>query len=125
MGSFMGPRAAGTAATGVAFDRAARRQPSRRSPPLRADIDTTPAMPHPPRPGRHVFPSLPRRPIRLVLDGVTHLPNIGTLFRLCDAFRVERLYVCGVELELHKRRLTRAAAGTLGWVPWEPRANAT
>lgn len=90
-----------------------------------SDIDTTPAMPHPPRPDRHVFPTLPRRPIRLVLDGVTHLPNIGTLFRLGDAFRVERLYVCGFELELHKRRLTRAAAGTLGWVPWEPRANAT
>jgi len=82
------------------------------------------AMPHPPRPDRQIFPSLPRRPIRLVLDGVTHLPNIGTLFRLCDAFRVERLYVCGFEFELHKRRLTRAAAGTLGWVPWEPRADA-
>jgi tRNA G18 (ribose-2'-O)-methylase SpoU len=82
-------------------------------------------MPLPPRPDRHVFPSLPRRPIRLVLDGVTHLPNIGTLFRLCDAFRVERLYVCGFEFELHKRRLTRAAAGTLAWVPWEPRALAT
>ena len=82
-------------------------------------------MPHPPRPDRHVFPSLPRRPIRLVLDGVTHLPNIGTIFRLCDAFRLERLYVCGFAFELHKRRLTRAAAGTLGWVPWEPRAHAS
>jgi len=83
------------------------------------------AMPLAPRPDRHVFPTLPRRPIRLVLDGVTHLPNIGTLFRLCDAFRIERLYVCGFALELHKRRLTRAAAGTLAWVPWEPRANAS
>ncbi|GEM_PF-337817 len=83
------------------------------------------AMSRPPRPDRNAFPTLPRRPIRLVLDGVTHLPNIGTLFRLCDAFRIERLYVCGFDLELHKRRLTRAAAGTLGWVPWEPRATAT
>ncbi|MDX2055668.1 MAG: TrmH family RNA methyltransferase [Polyangiaceae bacterium] len=82
-------------------------------------------MPRAPRPDRREFPSLPRRPIRLVLDGVTHLPNIGTLFRLCDAFRVERLYVCGFDLALHKRRLTRAASGTLGWVPWEPRATAT
>ncbi len=77
-----------------------------------------------PRPGRHEFPALPRRPIRVVLDGVTHLPNIGTIFRLCDAFRVERLYVCGFELVLHKRKLTRAATGTLAWVPWEPRADA-
>jgi tRNA G18 (ribose-2'-O)-methylase SpoU len=55
----------------------------------------------------------------VVLDGVRHLPNIGTMFRLCDAFRVERLYVCGFELQPHKRRLVTAAAGTLSWVPWE------
>jgi tRNA G18 (ribose-2'-O)-methylase SpoU len=81
-------------------------------------------MPLPSRADRSVFPTLPRRPIRVVLDGVTQLPNIGTMFRLCDAFRVERLYVCGFELVLHKRKLTKAAAGTLGWVPWESRASA-
>lgn len=72
----------------------------------------------PTRPDRHVFPTLARRPIRVVLDGVTHLPNIGTMFRLCDAFRVERLYICGLHLELHKRKLVRAASGTIPWVPW-------
>src|SRR4051812_20646334 len=74
---------------------------------------------HPARPDRREFPTLPRRPIRVVLDGVKHLPNIGTMFRLCDAFRVERLYVCGVDLQPHKRKLVTAAAGTLAWVPWE------
>lgn len=67
---------------------------------------------------------LPRRPIRMVLDGVSYLPNIGTMFRLCDAFRVERLYVCGFDLKPHKRRLLTAAAGTVGWVPWESRIDA-
>jgi tRNA G18 (ribose-2'-O)-methylase SpoU len=76
------------------------------------------------RPDRRDFPTLPRRPIRVVLDGVDHLPNIGTMFRLCDAFRVERLYVCGFDLQTHKRRLVKAAAGTLPWVPWEGRDNA-
>lgn len=71
------------------------------------------------RPDRHEFPTLSRRPIRVVLDGVRRLPNIGTVFRLCDAFRVERLYVCGVDLQPHKRSLVTAAAGTLEWVPWE------
>jgi tRNA G18 (ribose-2'-O)-methylase SpoU len=81
-------------------------------------------MPRPTRPDRLLFPTLPRRPIRVVLDGVTHLPNIGTIFRLCDAFRVERLYICGFDLQVHKRKLTKAATGTLAWVPWEPRADA-
>ena len=76
-------------------------------------------MPLPPRPDRRLFPTLPRRPIRVVLDGVTHLPNIGTMFRLCDAFRVERLYVCGAEVEPHRRKLSKPAAGTIGWVPFE------
>ena len=43
----------------------------------------------PARPDRREFPSLARRPIRVLLDGVDYLPNIGTMFRLCDAFRVE------------------------------------
>lgn len=81
-------------------------------------------MPPRPRPDRHDFPTLKRRPLRVVLDRVTRLPNIGTMFRLCDAFRVERLYVCGKDLVLHKRKLVTAAAGTLSWVPWEACASA-
>src|SRR3954463_9294714 len=81
-------------------------------------------MPLRPRPDRHEFPALPRRPIRVVLDGVDHMANIGTMFRLCDAFRVERLYICGFELIPRKRKLVKAAAGTLAWVPWEVREHA-
>lgn len=61
----------------------------------------------------------------MLLDGVYYLPNIGTIFRLCDAFRVERLYVCGIDLQPHKRKLVKAAAGTLPWVPWECSASAS
>ncbi len=59
-----------------------------------------------------------------MLDGVRRLANIGTMFRLCDAFRVERLYVCGFDLVPHKRKLVTAATGTLGWVPFETREDA-
>jgi tRNA G18 (ribose-2'-O)-methylase SpoU len=81
-------------------------------------------MPLHPRPDRHDFPTLPRRPLRIVLDGVSRLANIGTMFRLCDAFRVERLYICGFDLVPHKRKLLKAAAGTIGWVPFEAREDA-
>lgn len=81
-------------------------------------------MPLRARPDRLAFPTLPRRPVRVVLDGVSRLPNIGTMFRLCDCFRVERLYVCGFDLQPHKRKLVTAAAGTLSWVPWEASADA-
>jgi len=68
---------------------------------------------------RDRFPLLPRRPITVVLDGIRQNYNIGAIFRLCDAFRVERLIVCGKPVELRKRKLVQAAQGTQRWVPWE------
>jgi tRNA G18 (ribose-2'-O)-methylase SpoU len=55
----------------------------------------------------------------VVLDGVRQNYNLGAIFRLCDAFLVERLVVCGVPVVLHKQKLVQAAAGTQRWVPWE------
>jgi len=38
---------------------------------------------------RDEFLARPRRPITVVLDGVTQNYNIGAIFRLCDAFLVQ------------------------------------
>ena len=74
---------------------------------------------------RDEFLALPRRPITVVLDGVTQNYNIGAIFRLCDAFLVQQLIICGTKLELHKRRLVQAAQGTQYWVPWSERQHAS
>ena len=42
---------------------------------------------------RRDFAALPRQPVTVLLDRVTGNYNIGAIFRLCDAFRVERLKV--------------------------------
>ena len=42
------------------------------------------------------FGELRRAPISVVLDDVRSLANVGLIFRLCDALRVERLYLCGI-----------------------------
>ena len=67
---------------------------------------------------RHEFLARPRRPITVVLDGVTQNYNIGAIFRLSDAFLVQQLIICGTKVQLHKRRLVQAAQGTQHWVPW-------
>jgi tRNA G18 (ribose-2'-O)-methylase SpoU len=72
-----------------------------------------------PKASRDEFLALPRRPITVVLDGVAQNYNIGAIFRLCDAFLVERLVICGTTVELRKRKLVQAARGTQHWVPWE------
>jgi len=67
---------------------------------------------------RDQFLARPRRPIVVVLDGVRRNYNLGAIFRLCDAFLIERLVICGPPVELRKRKLVQAARGTQHWVPW-------
>lgn len=76
------------------------------------------------KPNRHDFMNQPRRPITVVLDRVRRNYNIGAIFRLCDAFLVERLVITGTIIDLRKRKLVQAARGTQHWVPWQPASNA-
>jgi tRNA G18 (ribose-2'-O)-methylase SpoU len=77
------------------------------------------------KPTREKFLLRPRRPITVVLDRVNQNYNIGAIFRLCDAFIVQELVICGTKVELHKRRLVQAAQGTQHWVPWSDRQQAS
>ncbi len=44
-----------------------------------------------------------KHPITLVCDNVTNAPNIGSLFRIADAFGVEEIIFCGTDIPLGKR----------------------
>ena len=84
------------------------------------------------------FSSLPRAPISVVLDDVRSLANVGLIFRLCDALRVERLYACGItghpprpgdprppDVQVRARReIDKTAVMAVPYVPWEYRASA-
>ena len=74
---------------------------------------------------RDEFIARPRRPITVVLNGVSQNYNIGAIFRLCDAFLVQQLVICGRKVDLHKRKLVQAAQGTQHWVPWRERQHAS
>jgi tRNA G18 (ribose-2'-O)-methylase SpoU len=80
------------------------------------------------KPCRVDFVARARNPVTVVLDGVTGNYNIGAIFRLCDAFLVERLIVCGEprpgSVLLRKRKLVQAAMGTQLWVPWQEEPDA-
>ncbi|KJD33585.1 RNA methyltransferase [Tamlana nanhaiensis] len=56
-------------------------------------------------------------PITLVCDNVTNAPNIGSLFRICDAFGVEKLMLCGDVIL--GRRMTKTSRSTEKVVPFE------
>jgi 23S rRNA (guanosine2251-2'-O)-methyltransferase len=91
------------------------------------------------KPSAEAFKELRRAPISVVLDDVRSLANVGLIFRLCDALRVERLYLCGItghpgrpddERPRHvqdraEREITKTAVMAIPFVPWEYRASAT
>ena len=56
------------------------------------------------------FREAPKLPLIVVLDDVRSMYNVGSVFRTCDAFRVEAVYLCGIcqtppSTEIHKTAL--------------------
>ena len=65
------------------------------------------------------YASLPESGVVVVLDNVRSAYNVGSIFRTCDAFKVDRLCLCGIcacppSAEIHK-----TALGAELSVPWE------
>ncbi|TYA78632.1 TrmH family RNA methyltransferase [Seonamhaeicola marinus] len=50
-------------------------------------------------------------PITVVCDNVTNAPNIGSLFRICDAFGIEKLILCGNSIPFG-RKMTKTSRAT-------------
>lgn len=47
----------------------------------------------------------------MVCDNVTNAPNLGSLFRICDAFGVKELILCGHNIPLG-RKMTKTSRAT-------------
>lgn len=50
-------------------------------------------------------------PITLICDNITNAPNIGSLFRIADAFGVKELLFCGKHIPLG-RKMTKTSRAT-------------
>ena len=42
------------------------------------------------------FKSIKKTPLIIILDDIRSLNNIGSIFRTCDAFKIEKIYLCGI-----------------------------
>ncbi|MDE6126798.1 MAG: RNA methyltransferase [Muribaculaceae bacterium] len=58
-------------------------------------------------------------PLTIVLDNVRSLNNIGSVFRTCDAFRVERVMLCGISATPPSPEIHKTALGAEETVAWE------
>ncbi len=56
--------------------------------------------------------------IRVVLDNVRSMNNVGSVFRTSDAFLIDRLYLCGITPKPPHREIQKTALGATESVDW-------
>lgn len=60
-----------------------------------------------------------KRPVRIILDNVRSLHNIGSVFRTADAFSIECIYLCGISATPPNREIHKTALGATETVAWK------
>lgn len=63
--------------------------------------------------------SLPRHPVRLLLDNLRSVHNVGSIFRTSDAAGIERIYCTGITPTPEHPAIHRTALGAQDVVPWQ------
>jgi len=58
-------------------------------------------------------------PVTLVCDNISYQPNIGSLFRVCEAFGVEKIIFVAKNLALTPRKINKTSRSTHLMVPHE------
>ncbi len=65
------------------------------------------------------FKKAQKNPVYIVLDNVRSLNNIGSVFRTCDAFLVEKIFLCGITAVPPHKDIQKTALGATESVDWE------
>ena len=69
-------------------------------------------------------PSHKKFPLRIIADDITSPLNVGSLFRLCDALGIEKLYLCGETPLPPNAKINRTSRSTDKFVHYEAHADA-
>lgn len=64
------------------------------------------------------FKASEKTPIIIVLDDIRSLHNIGSVFRTCDAFLIEKVYLCGITATPPNKEIHKTALGATDTVEW-------
>lgn len=65
------------------------------------------------------FKAITKTPIIVILDNVRSLNNIGSVFRTSDAFRIEKIYLCGITATPPHKDIQKTALGSTESVDWK------
>ncbi|MBP6977614.1 MAG: RNA methyltransferase [Bacteroidales bacterium] len=64
------------------------------------------------------FKKAPKLPVVVVLDNVRSTHNVGSVFRTADAFRIEKIILCGITAVPPHRDIYKTALGATESVDW-------
>ncbi len=59
-----------------------------------------------------------KHPIIVILDEIRSMHNVGSVFRTCDAFAIEAIYLCGYTPTPPHRDIHKTALGATETVKW-------
>ncbi|MCQ2286167.1 MAG: RNA methyltransferase [Bacteroidales bacterium] len=65
------------------------------------------------------FKKQTKMPLVVILDNVRSMNNVGSVFRTCDAFGAERLYLCGITATPPNKEISKTALGATESVDWQ------
>ena len=65
------------------------------------------------------FKEASKVPLVIVLDNVRSQNNVGSVFRTSDAFRIEKIFLCGITSTPENREVHKTALGAEEVVAWE------
>jgi 23S rRNA (guanosine2251-2'-O)-methyltransferase len=64
------------------------------------------------------FKTQEKLPVVVVLDNVRSMHNVGSIFRTCDGFAVEKIYLCGITSQPPHREIEKTALGATQSISW-------
>ncbi len=62
-----------------------------------------------------------KTPLIIILDNVRSFNNVGSVFRSADAYRIEKIYLCGITAQPPHKDIRKTALGATETVAWEYR----
>ncbi|HUR10689.1 MAG TPA: RNA methyltransferase [Flavitalea sp.] len=70
------------------------------------------------RPAPEQYRAAEKMPVIVVLDNIRSGLNVGAIFRTCDAFAVEAIYLCGITVSPPHAEILKTALGSTDSVTW-------
>ena len=71
------------------------------------------------RVSKEQFKTIDKTPLVVVLDNIRSLNNVGSVFRSSDAFKLEKIYLCGVTATPPNAEIHKTALGAEDSMEWE------